>query len=371
MKVRLGVLCGGRSGEHEVSLQSASGIYRALDRTRFEPLLVAIDKQGEWRTGTAATLLLDAGDPARIRLNPEAPTVIPSGRGGRCLLLQHDGVRPATELDAILPIIHGTDGEDGALQGLLRVFDVPFVGADVLGSAVAMDKDVMKRLLTAADLPVTRFAALHDAQAALGRYDALAADFGLPLFVKPAELGSSVGVSRVDSRAAYERAVTQAFRYGEKILVEQAVPGREVEVSVLGSRHSKRYPPAASRVGEIRPRDGFYSYRAKYLDPDGAALIVPAELPPGVEARVQALALRVFETLECDGMARVDCFVREGGGVVVNELNTLPGFTPISMYPKLWEASGLPYADLLTRLVELGLERHERRRALRRDYDFA
>jgi D-alanine-D-alanine ligase len=371
MTVRVGVLCGGRSGEHEVSLQSALGIFRALDRRRFDPLLVAIDKQGEWRTGTAETLLLDAGDPAHIRLNPEAPTVIPTGRAGRCVLLTHDGTRTAIELDAILPIIHGTDGEDGALQGLLRLFDVPFVGADVLGSAVAMDKDVMKRLLTLADLPVTRFVALHDEAAALGRYDELARSFGLPLFVKPAVLGSSVGVSRVETRAEYDSAVRGAFRYGEKILVEQAVPGREVEVSVLGSRHSRRYPPAASRVGEIRPRDGFYSYRAKYLDPKGAELIVPADLPAGVEERVQEVSLQVFDALECDGMARVDCFVRDGGGVVVNELNTLPGFTPISMYPKLWEASGLSYTDLLTRLVELGLERHERRRGYTREYDFA
>jgi D-alanine-D-alanine ligase len=371
MKVRLGVLCGGRSGEHEVSLQSANSIYRALDRERFEPLLVAIDKQGEWRTGTADSLLLDANDPERIRLNPEAPTVVPTGRAGRCVLLQHDGARVATELDAILPIIHGTDGEDGALQGLLRMFDVPFVGADVLGSAIGMDKDVMKRLLTLADLPVAHFVALYDEPAALARFDELAGELGLPLYVKPAVLGSSVGVSRVETRAQYEAAVRQAFSYGEKVLVEQAIVGREVEVSVLGSRYSRRYPPAASRVGEVRPRYAFYSYRAKYLDPAGAELIVPAELPPGVEDRVRELALRAFEVLECDLMARVDCFVREGGGVLVNELNTLPGFTAISMYPKLWAASGLPYADLLTRLVELALERHERRRAQRREYDFA
>ncbi len=371
MKLRVGVLCGGRSGEHEVSLQSAYGIFRALDRERFEPLLVGIDKQGDWHTGTAETLLLHPQDPARIRLNPESPTVIPAGRAGHCVLLTHDAHGTAIELDAMLPMIHGTDGEDGALQGLLRLFDVPFVGADVLGSAVAMDKDVMKRLLMMADLPVTRYETLHSEEAAHARYEELAARLGRPLFVKPAALGSSVGVSRVETRAEYEAAVRKAFRYGEKILVEQAVPGREVEVSVLGSRYSRRYPPKASRVGEIRPRHGFYSYRAKYLDPEGAELIVPARLPAGVEERVQELSLQVFEALECDGMARVDFFVREGGGVVVNELNTLPGFTPISMYPKLWAASGLSYTELLTRLVELGLERHERRRGYARDYDFA
>jgi D-alanine-D-alanine ligase len=368
-RVRLGVLCGGRSGEHEVSLQSAAGIYRALDRERFEPLLVAIGKDGQWCTGTAETLLLDVHDPARIRLNPEAPNVIPCSHEGRCLLLRHNGSGPAVELDAMLPIVHGTDGEDGALQGLLRMLDVPFVGADVLGSAVAMDKDVMKRLLTLADLPVTAYAALHEPDDARGRFDELAQRFGLPLFVKPAVLGSSVGVSRVESSTEYAAAVDEAFSYGEKILVEQAVVGREVEVSVLGSRHSRFHPPRASRVGEIQPRLAFYSYRAKYLDPEGAALVIPAELPPGVEERVQEVALRAFAALECDGMARVDCFVREGGGVVVNELNTLPGFTPISMYPKLWEASGLPYTELLTRLVELALERHERQGRFRRSYE--
>lgn len=370
-KLRLGVLCGGRSGEHEVSLRSADGIFRALDRERFEPLLVAIGKDGEWHTGTAETLLLDAHDPERIHLNPEAPAVLPAHRNGHFVLLQHDGREPGTPLDAVLPIIHGTDGEDGALQGLLRLFDVPFVGADVLGSAVGMDKDVMKRLLSLADLPIARFVALHDEASALGRYEELAEAFGLPLFVKPAVLGSSVGVSKVETPAEYDAAVRQAFSYGEKVLVEQAVAGREVEVSVLGSRYSRRHPPAASRVGEIRPRHGYYSYRAKYLDPEGAELIAPADLPPGVEQRVQEVALQVFDALECEGMARVDCFVRDGGGVVVNELNTLPGFTPISMYPKLWEASGLPYSELLTRLVELALERHERRRAHSRNYDFS
>ena len=369
MKLRLGVLCGGRSGEHEVSLQSASGIYHALDRARFDPVLVAIDKRGDWHAGSVHSLLLHPGDPARIRLDPAAAVVIPVAREGRCALLEPDTLHTVAEMDAVLPIIHGTDGEDGALQGLLRMLDLPFVGADVLGSALAMDKDVMKRLLTLADLPVVRFVAFTASAEAAGRYDALVETLGLPLFVKPAVLGSSLGVSKVESRDAYLAALDEAFGYGEKVLVEQAIAGREVECSVLGSRYSRRYPPAASRVGEIVPRHAFYSYRAKYLDPDGAELIIPAELAEGVEARVRELSLRVFEVLECDGLARVDFFVREGGGVVINELNTLPGFTPISMYPKLWEASGLSYGDLLTRLVELALERHERRKALQRDYD--
>ncbi len=378
-KLHLGVLCGGRSGEHEVSLQSAHGIYRALDRSRFAPVLIAVDKQGDWHAGSAEDLLRDATDPARIHLDPAAPQVFPLRRDGRCVLIPAAtlaaGAAPDAAgaevlgLDAVLPIIHGTDGEDGALQGLLRLLDVPFVGADVAGSAVGMDKDLMKRLLTLADLPVAPYRVLHAGQQAAGGFAAMAAALGQPLFVKPAALGSSVGVSRVEDAAGYDAAVAEAFTYGDKVIVEQAVPGREVEGSVLGSRYSERYPPAASRVGEIRPRHAFYSYAAKYLDDAGAELLIPAELPPGVEAQVQALALRVFEALECEGLARVDCFVRDSGGVVVNEINTLPGFTPISMYPKLWEASGLPYAELLTRLVELALERHARQRAHKRDFD--
>jgi D-alanine-D-alanine ligase len=369
MKLSLAVLCGGRSGEHEVSLQSALGIYNALDRERFDPVLLAIDKEGSWRMGTAGSLLLDAGDPARIRLDPEAPVVHPLSRGGHCVLVAQETLAPLAEVEVALPIIHGTDGEDGALQGLLQLMDLPYVGADVLGSAVGMDKDVMKRLLTVADLPVAPFTTFRSPGVAREAFAGLAERQGLPLFVKPASLGSSVGVSRVSDRAGYEAALDEAFAYGEKVIVEGAIVGREVECSVLGSPYSGRHPPRASRVGEIVPRHGFYSYRAKYLDADGAALIVPAVLEPEVEARVQELSLRVFDVMECDGMARVDFFVRDGGGVVVNELNTLPGFTPISMYPKLWEASGLPYGELLTRLVELALERHARLGRFRRSYE--
>ena len=376
--LKLGILCGGRSGEHEVSLRSADGIYRALDRSRFDPLLVAIGKDGAWRAGAAEALLKDAHDPALIRIDPQATVVIPARnpeQEGHCLLLDAGDPQgePVAGVEAFLPIIHGTDGEDGALQGLLQMLAVPYAGADVLGSAIGMDKDVMKRLLTVADLPVAPSRTFTRKAVAAAAFPELEREFGLPLFVKPTTLGSSVGVSRAETREEYATALTAAFAYGEKVLVEQAIAGREVECSVLGSRYSERYPPAASRVGEIVPKGGFYSYANKYLDPDGAALIIPAELEPGVEERVRELALRVFDVMECDGMARVDFFVREGGtggGVLVNELNTLPGFTPISMYPKLWEASGLSYTDLLTRLVELALERHRRRAALKRDFDF-
>ena len=368
MSMKIGILCGGRSGEHEVSLLSACSIYDALDRKRFAPLLVAIDKQGHWRAGTPKTLLLHAGDAARIALNPAAPRVVPMAEEGVCLLPGWDDESVQHEVELFFPIIHGTDGEDGALQGLLRMWDLPFVGADVLGSAIGMDKDVMKRLLAQAGLPVARWATLNRNLREEARFEGLRETLGLPLFVKPAALGSSVGVSRVATADELAAALAAAFRFDNKVLVEQAIAGREIECAVLGSAPGGDMPPQASLPGEIVPRGGFYSYAAKYLAPDGAALHAPAGLDAEAVARVQELAVRVFQVLECDGMARVDFFLTPDGQLVVNEINTLPGFTKISMYPKLWAVSGLPYPALLSRLVDLALARHARRQALQRDF---
>ena len=366
--MQLGIVCGGRSGEHEVSLRSARGIYGAIDRKRFIPTLLAIDKQGRWRAGSLDELVLDGHDPSKIRLSPQAPLVVPVAREGKLLLLSQPGWAPAAELEVAFPIVHGTDGEDGALQGWLRVTGIPFVGADVLGSAVGMDKDVMKRLLAHAGLPIPRFHTLHrggDFQAA---WDVAQRELGVPLFVKPANLGSSVGVSRVSDRRGFESAVEAALKFDTKLMIEEAVPGRELECSVLGNRDGIERPKA-SRVGEIRPRHEFYSYEAKYLDDHGAELLIPAPIEAATEAKVQELALRVFDVLEADGLARVDVFLAADGRIVVNEINTLPGFTPISMYPKLWEASGISYTDLVTRLVDLALEKHRLRTGLKRDFD--
>ena len=365
MTLTIGILCGGRSGEHEVSLQSAWGIYRALDRRRFAPVLVAIDPSGVWRAGSES-LLLDAGDPARIHIDRAAPPVILLGEAGRAILLERGSMKLVAEIDLFFPIIHGTDGEDGALQGMLRMLGVPFAGADVLGSAVGMDKAVMKRLLGEAGLPVARWRAFGTPAAALAAWPDLRRELGLPLFVKPAALGSSVGVSRVTSEPEFRAAIEEAFRFDRRVLVEEVVRGREIECSVLGNRPPTDHPPRASVPGEVIPKRGFYSYAAKYLDADGAGLAVPAELDEATVERVQALALRVFDALEAEGMGRVDLFLRSDGALVVNEINTLPGFTPISMYPKLWEASGLAYPDLLAQLIELGLERHREREKLER-----
>jgi D-alanine-D-alanine ligase len=366
MTQTIGILCGGRSGEHEVSLQSAWGIYRALDRGRFAPLLVAIDADGVWRAGPAEALLLNPTDPARIRIDTKHDPVILAGEGGRGLLLAKNSGREVARIDLFFPIIHGTDGEDGALQGMLRVLGVPFVGSDVLGSALGMDKAVMKRLLRNAGLPVARWVEFTTAEAAEAALPKLERELGLPVFVKPAALGSSVGVAKVARRGEFAPAVREALRFDRRILVEEAINGREIECSVLGNRPPTKLPPQASLPGEVIPRKGFYSYAAKYLESDGADLVVPAKLDGPAVRRIQEMALRVFDALEAEGLARVDMFLKSDGELVVNEINTLPGFTPISMYPKLWEATGLKYADLLTRLIELGLERHREREKLLR-----
>ncbi len=368
--MNLGILCGGRSGEHEVSLQSAMGIFAAAERPRFEPMLVAIDKQGVWHVGTVEELLRDSDDPAKIHLSPDSPPVLPRPEDGRCLLVHGETGEKLWEVEVFFPIIHGTDGEDGALQGMLRMMNVPCVGAGVLGSAIGMDKDVMKRLLNHAGLPVARWVTVRGLEEGQRLYPELSQKWGLPLFVKPTALGSSVGVNRVDNPEAFRAALEEALGYDQRVMVEEGVAGREVECSVLGNRLGAARPEA-SRPGEILPAHDFYSYQAKYLDPEGAKLIVPAELDAGSEERVRELAVQAFEVLECDGLARVDFFLKEDGTLLVNEINTLPGFTKISMYPKLWEVSGLPYPKLITRLVELGLERHEQARSLKRSYDFS
>ena len=365
--LRLGILCGGKSGEHEVSLLSAQGIYAAVERERFDPVLVTIDKTGAWRAGTPEELLLHADDPSSIAINPDLPELVPMAGSGHCLLSTRAGNEMRHKIDVFFPIIHGTDGEDGALQGMLRMLDVPFVGADVLGSAVGMDKDVMKRLLVHAGLPVARWVTVRSVDEGLRLFGELKEKWSLPLFIKPTALGSSVGVSRVDEQGDMEPALAEAFRYDQRVLIEEAISGREIECSVLGNPGGAE-PLQASRTGEILASHAFYSYDAKYLDPEGAKLSLPAEIEPVQEEQIRELAIQTFDTLDCAGLARVDFFLQESGKIYINEINTLPGFTKISMYAKLWDISGLPYPKLITRLVELGLERYRQRAGLTREF---
>ncbi len=360
-KVRVGILFGGKSAEHEVSLQSAKNVLDALDRSKYEAVLIGIDKRGKWHLNQASQFLLDAHDPRRIRLDSEPNTVtLVPWQNERQLV--GFGETPALQpLDVVFPVLHGPLGEDGTVQGLLKLAGIPFVGSGVLASAAGMDKDVSKRLLRDAGLPIARFQVWHCWQPAPD-FERLTDWLGSPLFVKPANLGSSVGVHRVGSPRELRNALKDACSYDQKIIIEESVSGREIECSVLGNRE-----PEASVPGEVVPRHDFYSYEAKYIDDNGADLIVPADLPDELTRRVQELAIRSFQVLGCEGMARVDFFL-SGEHLVINELNTIPGFTKISMYPRLWEASGVPYSELVDRLIELALERHRREEKLESSY---
>jgi D-alanine-D-alanine ligase len=373
-KLRVAIIFGGKSAEHEVSLQSARNVFDALDRSKYEPVPIGIDKSGRWLLGDASRFLLDADDPGRIALaaSNDEVTFAPES-GGRLSSVAarsgEPGRAPAGDspapsalaesaVDVAFPILHGPLGEDGTVQGFLKLAGLPFVGAGVLGSALGMDKDVMKRLLREGGVPVADFIALR-ARGAAPSWDELASRLGPVVFVKPANMGSSVGVSKVRSAAEYSAALDEAFRWDRKVLVEEYVQGRELECAVLGNE-----APEASVVGEIRVNADFYSYEAKYLDENGAALDIPARIPEEVSERARDLALRTFRVLECEALARVDMFLKSDGTLVVNEINTMPGFTRISMYPKLWEASGLAYPELVDRLIGLALERARAERAL-------
>jgi len=359
-KIRVAVLFGGKSAEHEVSLQSAKSIVDAIDRSKYDVVLVGIDKKGRWYLNETSRFLLHANDPKRIKLNKSGDSLalVPGEKVEQWI--QRSSHRRLGPVDVVFPVLHGPFGEDGTVQGFLKLANVPFVGASVLGSAIGMDKDVMKRLLREAGIPTAKFFVFD--RTSLDRMDFKEIEhrLGVPLFVKPANLGSSVGISKVRGRTEFDLAVKHAFEYDNKILIEECIQGREIECSVLGNED-----PIASVPGEILPQHEFYSYEAKYMDERGAILKIPADLPTDVVEKVQHLARLTFKVLCCEGMARVDFFFKGEKEVIVNELNTIPGFTQISMYPKLWKASGISYAELIDRLIQLALERFEREQKLR------
>jgi D-alanine-D-alanine ligase len=335
-RIRVAVVAGGRSSEHEISLASARSVLEALDPERYETTTIAIGRDGRWALE----------GPSNSLLQGHATETLP-------VLAESEPAAAIGSVDVVLPVLHGPFGEDGTVQGLLELANVPYVGAGVAASALCMDKDLFKAVLRDRGIPVARNATLR-----LG--DEIENPFGYPVFVKPARLGSSVGISKAHDEAELETAVALARRHDEKVLVEEFVAGTEVECGVLGNL---RPAPIASVVGEIVPHGEWYDYAAKY-DADGSDIIVPARIPEATAARVQSLAVDSFIATECEGMARVDFFVREDGEVVVNELNTIPGFTATSVYARLFEASGIPYAELLDRLIQLALDRHERRSGL-------
>lgn len=362
-KIRVGVLFGGQSPEHEVSLTSAKNVIDAMDKDKYDIVLIGIDKNGEWHVRDAYNYLMHADDAKRIHLNGEKQSValVPKEQGNQLVSLSDNGTDQP--LDVIFPVLHGAYGEDGTVQGLLKLAGIPFVGASVLGSAIGMDKDVMKRLLRDAQIPTAKFLCLNRATIKHFDFESIKREIGLPFFVKPANTGSSVGISKVKNEADFSKAIADAFQYDHKILIEEYISGREIECAVLGNEH-----PSASLPGEIIPQHEFYSYEAKYIDENGALLKVPADLSEGIVAQIQALAIKAYQVLCCEGMARVDFFLRNQTEVIVNEINTIPGFTKISMYPKLWEASGLPYSELINRLIDLGIERFQKEKHLKNTF---
>lgn len=345
-RIHLVVLFGGRSAEHDVSCTTAAHVLAAADPDRYRITPIGIDRDGRWALAEQAVAGLGSG-PAALpaQLDPSGPAVSPM------IALDEPGTT------VVMPLLHGPLGEDGTVQGMLELADVAYVGSGVLSSAVAMDKAMAKQVLGAAGIPQARSVAFPEHERHTRPAGSLADELGLPCFVKPANMGSSVGVSKARTITELTEAIDLALGYDDWVVVEEAVEGREIEVAVLGGT-----APAASAPGEIVPGDDFYSYDDKYVT-SGAELIVPAELPPGEADRVRALAVEIFRVLRCDGLARVDFFYEEGGrGFLCNEVNTMPGFTPISMFPKLWLHGGMSYPELIDRLVDLALERHRRRR---------
>src|SRR3989339_1852965 len=314
-KLKIGVLFGGKSAEHDVSLLSAKNVINALDKTKYEITPIKIGRDGNFDFNLVK------------------------------------------KFDVIFPVMHGPFGEDGSMQGLLKLAGVPFVGPSVLGSAVGMDKDVMKRLFRDAGILIGKFIVIKDNEKI--NFNKVKKELGLPVFVKPVNMGSSVGINKVRNEKEFKKAVKEAFKFDTKVIIEEFISGREIECSVLGNKK-----PTASIPGEIIANQEFYSYDAKYID-EGSVAVIPAKIDKKTTKKIQELAIRVFKVLNCEGMGRVDFFLKKNGRVVVNEINTIPGFTKISMYPKLWEASGMPFSKLLDKLIELAIERFKKEQKLK------
>ncbi len=347
-RLRIAVLFGGRSAEHDVSVLSATNVMRALEPTKYDAVAIFITREGQW-------LLSGFEDGALAK--PSAGTevcLVPGGQGRMIAIPPDSAPRELPKIDVLFPVLHGLHGEDGSVQGLAAVARVPLAGCGILGSAAALDKDIAKRLLNEAGLPTARSVTIHHGAAPV--FAELRSALGLPLFIKPARQGSSVGISKVSTERDYEAALAEGFRHDRKLLAEEFICGREIECAVLEDAEGGLF---VSRPGEIVPAEkhGFYTYDAKYIDADGATLKVPADLPQEIEGRIREIAAKAFRALGCDGMVRVDFFVTPDMRVLVNELNTIPGFTDISMYPKAMAASGVTYAEIIDRLVAHGLAR--------------
>jgi len=367
-KIKVGLIFGGRSGEHEVSFCSASSIIKAIDKDKYTVVPIGITKEGRWISPQDSELALQSG-----KIKGKNTVILLNDPSDRALVRIDNNQRldkssTLERLDLIFPVLHGPYGEDGTIQGLLELADIPYVGAGVAASAISMDKDLMKAIFKQRDLPILKWMTIKRKEWQKDKEKILSLvqdDFEYPLFVKPTNLGSSVGITKVHKKKELEKAIDLASSYDRKILIEEGLEeAREIECSVLGNDE-----PRASVVGEVRPAGEFYDYDSKYIDKE-TQLIVPADLPDGVSRKVQEIALRAFKAVDAAGMARVDFFVsKKENKIYLSEINTIPGFTSVSMYPRLWEASGISYPDLIDQLIQLALERHQDKKQNKISYD--
>ncbi len=358
--IRVGILFGGRSAEHEVSLQSAKNVIDSIDRKKFEVVLIGIDREGRWYLNENTNYLLNQNNPEMIRLENSKTEIAltPTGENHRLIKLQDSTC--IKNIDVLFPVLHGPYGEDGSIQGLAKLANIPCVGAGILGSAIGMDKDIMKRLLRDANIAIAKFVSVNRHDILDYPFEKIKNSMGLPFFVKPANMGSSIGVTKVETEKDYSAAIKKGFEYDLKVMIEEFINGREIECSILGNDE-----PICSIPGEIIPNEDYYSYRAKYIDEQGALLEVPAKLTKKITEEIQELSIRAYKALSCSGMARIDMFLTPNEKIVVNEINTIPGFTKISMYPKLWEYSGIGYSELIERLITLAIEDFKQRSELK------
>jgi D-alanine-D-alanine ligase len=359
-KLKVAVIYGGRSTEHKISILSAKNIVASMPKDKYEPILIGIDKSGRWILQSDSALeLLDTSDPNAVGLTDRNTTLHLSQNTDHRLFSNHSEEH-LSKGDVIFPVLHGMYGEDGAIQGFAKLANIPCVGPGILGSAIGMDKEVMKRLLRDAGIKNAPFVTLRKYNRSEFTYDSVSEKLGEELFVKPVNLGSSVGVSYVQNKKEYETAVEHAFLYDNKVIIESKIQGREIECAVLGNDD-----PMASIPGEVIPKSGFYSYESKYLDEKGAKLAVPAQLSEQQIKAIQETAIDTYRCLECSGMARVDMFMLDNDELYINEINTIPGFTDISMYPTLWRISGLSNEALIDRLIQLAIEEQQAQNSLK------
>lgn len=361
MKKTIALIFGGKSAEHEVSLRSAKNVNDALDKESFNPILIGISSDGTWYRFPDSTVFTQVTKIDDKALPPNAEPVALICELGKPVLFSLKN-STKTSLDCAFPIMHGTMGEDGTIQGLFKMVNIPFVGCGVWASAAGMDKEVMKHILADAKIPNAKYMLLTPYKE--NSYDEIVKNLGTPFFIKPANAGSSVGVHKIKSAEDFKVKLKDAFQFDYKVLAEEFIQGREVECSVMGHNHS----PKASLPGEVIPQHEFYSYEAKYVDDNGALLKIPAEIDAETVKRLQGMAEKTYQAMGCDGLTRVDFFLKPNGELYINEINTIPGFTKISMYPKMWEASGLGYKDLITNLIKLAFERYESESKLKTSY---